>query len=458
MALKLAIGVAAAIAALFAFVVMIAAQTAAHGEQGCGSFGGTGGGTSLETHYRAAAAKYGLGDTGWAVLGSINKVETEFGRNVKTSSAGAKGWMQFMPATWSQYGVDGDGDGDRDWNDPADAIHSAANYLKANGAAADAPESKWRAAIFRYNHASSYVEKVWRFAQGYLRAGRVTDAPAEGAGPPQGAPPTTGRRVVATSRFYDARGYKGDVLARKPDTYAELGGKTEAEANLLGGLPYMHALRVTNRANGKSMVLYKRDFGLGPPKRTEMYKGHRVAIDIYDKAAKQLGLGDRGLVEIEPADGGDPGAVTSSPSSGECADSGGGTLRERIIAEAEKTLTSKTGYSYYSQKGAMTEDPMPARGLRSDCSQWVRAIYLKAGAQDPGANTYGQIARGRRTSEPKPGDLMMAKDGGHVELYIGNGETIGHGSPPIDKSKVGNWPGHYFVTFDWLDAPPSPGN
>ena len=42
------------------------------------------------------------------------------------SRAGAQGIAQFMPQTWEQFGLDGDGDGEADvWN-PADAIHAAA--------------------------------------------------------------------------------------------------------------------------------------------------------------------------------------------------------------------------------------------------------------------------------------------------------------------------------------------
>ncbi len=42
------------------------------------------------------------------------------------SPAGAQGIAQFMPPTWQQYGIDGDGDGKAQvWN-PIDAIHSAA--------------------------------------------------------------------------------------------------------------------------------------------------------------------------------------------------------------------------------------------------------------------------------------------------------------------------------------------
>ncbi|KIF03884.1 peptidase P60 [Streptomyces sp. RSD-27] len=44
------------------------------------------------------------------------------------SHADARGIAQFIPETWATYGVDGDGDGDRDIWDPKDAIPSAASY------------------------------------------------------------------------------------------------------------------------------------------------------------------------------------------------------------------------------------------------------------------------------------------------------------------------------------------
>src|SRR4051812_22844634 len=84
--------------------------------------------------YARAAREFGLGGRGVFVLAAINKVETDFGRNLGVSSAGAVGSMQFMPATWAAYGVDGDRDGRRDPNTPGDAIHAAARYLRAGGA------------------------------------------------------------------------------------------------------------------------------------------------------------------------------------------------------------------------------------------------------------------------------------------------------------------------------------
>ncbi|CAH0446460.1 Tn3 family transposase TnXax1 [Ralstonia syzygii subsp. syzygii] len=50
------------------------------------------------------------------------------------SWAGAMGQTQFIPTTYLAYAVDGDGDQKRDvWNSSADALASAANYLKEAG-------------------------------------------------------------------------------------------------------------------------------------------------------------------------------------------------------------------------------------------------------------------------------------------------------------------------------------
>ncbi len=117
--------------------------------------------------YQQAAARYELGPQGPSMLAGINKVETDFGKNTSTSSAGAQGWMQFLPSTWATYGVDGDGDGRRDIGDPWDAIFGAAKYLRASGAPGD-----WHGAIFAYNHAESYVREVVSYADQFASGGR----------------------------------------------------------------------------------------------------------------------------------------------------------------------------------------------------------------------------------------------------------------------------------------------
>ncbi len=102
--------------------------------------------------YQAAAVQYGVP---WPVLAAINEVETNFGADLAVSTAGAVGWMQFMPETWLQYGVDAVNAGYADPYNPVDAIFAAARYLHAAGASSDL-----HAAILAYNHSEAYVESV----------------------------------------------------------------------------------------------------------------------------------------------------------------------------------------------------------------------------------------------------------------------------------------------------------
>ena len=102
--------------------------------------------------YMEAARRYHVP---WEVLAGINSVESDFGRNLSTSSAGAIGWMQFEPSTWHQYGLAADGHSMPNPYDPRDAIFSAARYLAAAGAAQDVSR-----AIYAYNHAGWYVDMV----------------------------------------------------------------------------------------------------------------------------------------------------------------------------------------------------------------------------------------------------------------------------------------------------------
>jgi len=115
--------------------------------------------------YQAAGTQYGIR---WEVLAAINEIETDYGRNLNVSSAGALGWMQFIPSSWRAYGTDANRDGEKDPYNPVDAIFAAARYLKAAGA-----EKDLRRAIFAYNHADWYVDSVM------LRARLISGLPAD---------------------------------------------------------------------------------------------------------------------------------------------------------------------------------------------------------------------------------------------------------------------------------------
>jgi murein DD-endopeptidase MepM/ murein hydrolase activator NlpD len=119
----------------------------------------------LNALWHRAGASYGIP---WQVLAAINKIESNFGRNMGPSSAGAVGWMQFMPSTWLRWGTDATGDGIADPWIPEDAVFSAARYL----AAAGAREDLYRG-VFAYNHADWYVRDVLELAAVYGNGGGV---------------------------------------------------------------------------------------------------------------------------------------------------------------------------------------------------------------------------------------------------------------------------------------------
>jgi hypothetical protein len=136
--------------------------------------------------YKAAAVQYGVP---WQILAAINEIETDYGSDLSVSSAGAVGWMQFMPSTWLQYGVDALDAGNADPYNPVDAVFAAARYLRAAGAA-----TNLRAAILAYNHSEEYVESV------LLRAKLISTYPkaviATLTGLVDGRLPVTGRHVA----------------------------------------------------------------------------------------------------------------------------------------------------------------------------------------------------------------------------------------------------------------------
>jgi hypothetical protein len=109
--------------------------------------------------YQACGTEYGIP---WEVLAAINKIETDFGNNLNVSSAGAVGWMQFLPSSWETYGLDANGDGRKDPYNPVDAICAAARYLKIAGGQHDLYN-----AILAYNHADWYAQEVLLYARAY---------------------------------------------------------------------------------------------------------------------------------------------------------------------------------------------------------------------------------------------------------------------------------------------------
>ena len=331
--------------------------------------------------FQGAAAQYGLGDRGPSILAAINYIESTFGTSTLpgvhsgTNSAGAAGPMQIgidgtAGDTWDRIKVSAPGDPPGqppNVYDEADAVYSAANYLHNSGAPGD-----WPSAIFTYNHSSAYVQQVLSLAAAYYTQGltaqgsassptttssvttgspfTVPPASADPAGPitlAQGQP-----TIVAATLFTDHTGAWGDDLTVSTDSYAELSPGlprshvSKQNATMLGGLPYLTPLQVTNPQNGRSVVLYKRDIGTGQPLSSTL-DGYHYRIDLTAWAEQQLGLSGSALVQVTRLDG-----PTNGPGGGQaCSSANQVTVAERV------PMTGRVGHQ------------VPDRGLASRGSQ-----------------------------------------------------------------------------------------
>jgi cell wall-associated NlpC family hydrolase len=224
-AVEMALGAKALIAAapvllvvlvlITAVIAVIGAASGASASEGAGGgcIGGLGGGAApvelkgppknLIPIYQAASTAAGLNPEGPAVLAGINRVETDFGQDMNTSSAGAIGWMQFEPSTWAEYGDGGNA------YDAHDAIFAAARLLKANGA-----PGNWYKAIFGYNHADWYVEEVEKYAHEYA-AEVPADPSVGGKESPESAEVTSPQEVVPVSACGPETGELSTVAGEK---------------------------------------------------------------------------------------------------------------------------------------------------------------------------------------------------------------------------------------------------
>jgi hypothetical protein len=145
-----------------------------------------------------------------------------------------------------------------------------------------------------------------------------------------------------------------------------------------------------------------------------------------------------------------------------------GSLRARIVEVAKASAASyrrNPGSWFYSQGGRLSyPDPTrpPPPGTRSDCSQWVAAVYKKAGAPAPGPSygvsiyTGNMATKGHRValSALRPGDIVLyGSPSHHVELYVGPGNaTIGHGSTPVDPGTTSMIGGAWGWRYNFLDS------
>jgi Transglycosylase SLT domain/Peptidase family M23 len=188
--------------------------------------------------YQACGTQYAIP---WQVLASINKIETAFGTNLNVSTAGAVGWMQFLPSTWEAYGVDANADGRKDPYNPVDAICAAARYLRAAGG-----EPDLRAAIFAYNHADWYVDEVLLYANAYA------DLPANLIGGLTGLAEYGHFPVAANSRYADDISEREAILRATPSARAELGNA----ADVIASSPTRRGINIYSREGAPVVAVH----------------------------------------------------------------------------------------------------------------------------------------------------------------------------------------------------------
>ncbi len=336
---------------------------------------------ALRTIWQAAGNAYGIP---WEVLAAINKVETGFGRNLGPSSAGAVGWMQFLPSTWARWGLDANGDGIADPDNPTDAIFSAARYLAACGGQTDIA-----GAVYCYNHSSQYVNEVLALAALYSSGGGGT-----------GLFPVAQLRT----QIHSAR-------TRVRASHAQL-GPALARARSLGRAE-RRLVHVANTAPLLSDRLEARKHAvqLSVRRRAAEARVTRIRRQL-DAATTQLGQAQSGgvfgastpILLSTPAYAG---SIPFSSGSGSAPYSG-------VVALAMQYL----GVPYVW--GGATPDGF-------DCSGLVQYVYAQVGVSLPHFTVAQWNYPGAvpvAPNELQPGDLVFFNHLDHVGIYLGGGYFV----------------------------------
>jgi hypothetical protein len=256
--------------------------------------------------YKAAARKYNLP---WEILAAINFVETDYGTDLSLSTAGAEGWMEFMPGTWAEYGEAVSRRGrilkDTPGNpwDARDAIYSAARLLVTDGA-----HTNLARAVYGYNHAGWYVQKVLTTAE-ELTSDTLKENVARRARDEKVAP------VHPLNEVQDREFGEAEVASRSEDGAAIVNDELTAmrtSTRLLDGIQYTWGGGHSNWvvATGYdcsgfvSEILHSAGYLTSPqttqtlPGQTGIAGGAGKWVTIYDRTDQAI-EGDHVIIDID---------------------------------------------------------------------------------------------------------------------------------------------------------------
>jgi Transglycosylase SLT domain/Peptidase family M23 len=394
--------------------------------------------------YQAAGTQYGIR---WEVLAAINEIETDYGRNLNVSSAGALGWMQFIPSSWRTYGVDANNDNQKDPYNPVDAIFAAARYLKAAGGDTDI-----RRAIFAYNHADWYVESV------LLRARLISGLPSDLVGSLTGL--TQGHFPVHASARYADDVTEADLKKLRQKTR-----RAHNAAALVTSSAHRRSINIFTRRGAPVIAV---NDGIVQKIGKDSKLGRYIVLqDVYGNSYTYAHLGSVSKEYPVPRSLDDPAAVrnefraanqaqaqpeklpkpsapasagtqrTVSASSGAQAPAppapappatnGGGSAKERLFADPSRpdnrTLAQDNG-QLLDKAGFEVFRVYFSKVLRLSPSQ-VRLKRLHKGSRVIGGTVLGKVAK--LTSGPG------AKLAPHLNFSI---RPAGRGAPQIDPKPI----------------------
>ncbi|MGZ5337493.1 MAG: lytic murein transglycosylase, partial [Solirubrobacterales bacterium] len=409
--------------------------------------------------YQACGTQYGIP---WQVLASINRIETAFGTNLNVSSAGAVGWMQFLPSTWQSYGVDANNDGRKDPYNPVDAICAAARYLQAAGGSEDL-----RQGIFAYNHADWYVDEVLLYAKQYGNLpddliGSLTGL-TEGAHFPVAAKARyaddiSEREALERSKTNRLKtGNAADVIRNSPtrrglNIYSKVNAPVVAVNDgvikQIGQNPTLGKFIVLQDAYGnrytyaelgdvaqqypvpKPHALTAKDFQLVRPKGDDKPDAPASAGN-NNSAGIDSARADSGSAEPQPVPADSGSAAPAAPAKSEPVDTE--QLRARIFGDG----------SGQSAPAAPAEDGTDLGG------ELNQLLGKKVPGYETFKNTFGGVFEyDRKTMELKPLKAGSKVTGGTLLGHIGRSETAvaphvhfsirpaGRGAPKIDPKPI----------------------
>jgi cell wall-associated NlpC family hydrolase len=350
---------------------------------------------ALRAIWQAAGNAYGIP---WQVLGAINKVETNFGQNLGPSSAGAVGWMQFMPSTWARWGIDANGDGVADPNNPTDAIFSAARYLVGCGGQFDIAK-----AVYCYNHSQAYVHEVLGLAAVFGRGG---------------------------GSFAGGGIFSVDLQPQLDSVRNQIAGsKTELATARAQAGKYAHAAHRFLRTAATASLLSTQ---LAAQKRAVLLEVRRSAAEARAKRLQQLlDTANTRLGRLQEQ----ASTPTLMPGSLAFGDAAGGN--SGVVSIALQYLGVP-----YVWAGATP------RGF--DCSGLVQYVFGQLGISLPhnaAAQWHDPAAVSVPQDQLQPGDLVFFNGLDHVGIYIGSGYFVDAPHTGADV-RIDSLTGWYAARFD----------